>query len=190
MDIHEAIIKRRSIRKFCQKPVSLNILKELVKAASLAPSAANLQPLKYMIIIDANFREMVFDSLKWAAYIFPEGNPGKEEKPVAYIIVVVDETIEKYPAERDVGCAVENMLLLACSKNIGTCWLGAFDKEKLSTALDLPTCYRVDSVIALGYPKEESCIEKWQADVKYFKDESGKMHVPKRNIEDIIIKIE
>lgn len=189
MRIDNAIKKRRSIRKFQQKKVTLKLIKELLEAARLAPSAANLQPLKYIIVTSQSWLDKVFNALRWAAYIAPEGNPKKTERPKAYVLVLVDKAKEKFPAERDVGAAVENILLSAVSKGLASCWIGSLDKERLIKVLNLPQNYRIDSVIALGYPKEESLVENWKGDVKYFKDSQGKMHVPKRNLKDIIIEI-
>ncbi len=189
METHEAIKKRRSIRKFQEKEVDLETLKELVDAARLAPSAANLQPLKYIIVTDKRWLDLVFPTLKWAGYIAPHGNPKKDERPAAYIIVLIDKRKEKNPAQRDIGAAVENILLLATSRGLATCWIAAVNKKELTKKLELSLDYEIDSVVALGYPREESAIEEWRGDLKYFKDNQGRMHVPKRNLKDIILKI-
>lgn len=189
MNIIELIKKRRSIRRFKQEPIKLDILKELVNCARLAPSAANIQPLEYVIINDKELLNQVFKTLKWAAYIAPEGNPDENQRPTAYIIVLVNKNKEKFPAQYDIGSAVENILLSGLSKGIAGCWLGAVDKEILSKELNLDEDYKVDSVIALGYPNQESRVEKWNGDVKYWQDNKNNMHVPKRKLEDIIYSI-
>ncbi|MFO8053304.1 MAG: nitroreductase family protein [Candidatus Omnitrophota bacterium] len=189
MEVEKAIRKRRSLRKFKQNKIDLKILKKLLGAARLAPSAANIQPLKYILVTSQNWLDLVFPTLKWAAYIAPEGNPKQDEKPTAYIIILVDKTVEKFPSERDVGAAAENILLLATAKGLAACWIASVDKEKLGKDLKLSSNYKIDSVIALGYPKEESEIEDWKGDLKYFKDSQAKMHVPKRKLESLLIAI-
>jgi len=189
MDIDKAIKKRRSIRKFTQEPINADTLKDLVNCARLAPSVANLQPLEYIIIIGRESLSRVFGTLKWAAYIAPEGNPKDDERPVAYIIVLVNKDKTKFSAQHDIGAAVENILLACLSKGIGSCWLISFDKEELSSILELSDTYEVDSVIALGYPAQESIPEEYKGDIKYSKDDKGNMHVPKRTLEDIIYDI-
>jgi nitroreductase len=67
--IYDIIISRRSIRKFEQKPIDIEILKKLVNAARLAPSMANLQPLEYVIVNDPNVCDGVFSALRWAEVI-------------------------------------------------------------------------------------------------------------------------
>lgn len=189
MEIDEAIRKRRSIRKFKQKEIGINILKELIDYARVAPSAANVQPLEYYIVTDDSLKSEVFDNLKWAGYIAPEGDPKDKERPVAYIIVLVNKNKKKFPTRRDVGAAVENVLLAAINKNIGSCWLGAIDRKNLTSILELPSKYKIDSVIALGYPKEEAVVEKSKnGDIKYWKDEQGILHVPKRSLDEVIYK--
>lgn len=189
MQIDELIKKRRSIRKFKQKTIEINVLKELIDCGRLAPSAANIQPLEYVIINKNKLLSEVFDTLKWAAYIEPEGNPSKNKRPVAYIIVLVNKDKEKFPAQHDVGAAIENILLAGLSKGIAGCWLGAIDRESLFEKLKLDKNYRIDSVIALGYPDQKSLTEDWQGDVKYWQDSNSNMHVPKRGLEDIIYSI-
>jgi nitroreductase len=188
MEAYEAIRKRRSIRKFQQKVVDLEIIKELLNAARLAPSAANIQPLKYIILTSQKWLDLAFSTLNWAAYIAPEGDPKEDERPMAYLVVLVDKEKEKFPSQRDVGAAIENILLLATAKGLGSCWLASLDREKLAKMLKLSQNYKIDSIVALGYPQEESQIEDWEGDLKYFKDAQGKMHVPKRNLRDLIFE--
>ena len=93
MKIYNAIISRRTIRKFRQKPIKLSILKRMVNAGRLAPSAGNLQPLEYVIAVDDALREKIFPNVRWARDIAPEGNPKNNERPVAYIIILVNKEI-------------------------------------------------------------------------------------------------
>lgn len=189
MNLDQAVKKRRSIRSFQQKKVGLKILKEILNAGRLAPSGANIQPLNYLLVVKRFWRDKVFSSLRWAAYIFPQGNPEKDKKPQAYIIILVDKEREKIPAARDVGAAAENMMLTAVSRGLGSCWIGSFDQEKLSKDLKILPRYRIDSVIALGYPAEKSKVAAWQGNVKYYKDACGTMNVPKRNLKDLLLEI-
>jgi len=188
MKIYNAIISRRTIRKFQQKPIKLSILKRIVNAGRLAPSAGNLQPLEYVIAVDDALRERIFPNVRWAAYIAPEGNPKNNERPVAYIIILVNKEISfgsffKY----DVGASAENITLAALEEGIGCCWIGSFNRKKIENILKIPEEYRADLVLALGYPLESpECyeIEKGKS-IKYYKDTSGVLHVPKRKIADI-----
>jgi nitroreductase len=85
MGIYEAAVRRRSIRRFKDIPISREILKRCVNAARLAPSAANLQPLEYIIVDDDQLLPQVFSILKWAAYISPEGDPRGHVNPIGHV---------------------------------------------------------------------------------------------------------
>lgn len=188
MKIYNAIISRRTIRKFQQKPIKLSILKRIVNAGRLAPSVGNLQPLEYVIAVDDALREKIFPNVRWAGYIAPEGNPKNNERPVAYIIILVNKEISfgsffKY----DVGASAENITLAALEEGIGCCWIGSFNRKKIENILKIPEQYSADLVLALGYPLENPeyyDIEKGKS-IKYYKDTSGVLHVPKRKIADI-----
>ena len=185
MDVYKAILLRRSIRRFQQKPIKLELLKKFVNAARLAPSAANLQPLEYFVINDKELCPKVFETLGWAAYIKPTWAPSKEERPTAYIIPLVRDTSNKwYP--RDVSLASENIVLAAEEEDIGSCIMCKVDRDKLKEILKVPNEMIVDSVIALGYKAEKSIVEDFKGSIKYWRDENEVLHVPKRKLEDII----
>lgn len=186
MSLYDLIISRRSIRQFKQEPVSRDILQKFINASRLAPSAANRQPLEFVIVDEEKIRKEVFTCLKWAAYIAPEGNPKPGHEPVAYIVVLVNSEIREKGFEWDVGAAIENMILAALEKGIGSCWLLSVDREKLREILNIPENYKIDSVLALGYPDENPVIEDMKDSIKYWKDQAEQLHVPKRKLEDVI----
>jgi nitroreductase len=185
MSIYEKIISRRSIRQFKPRHISGEILENLVNAGRLAPSGANLQPLEFIVIDDAAIVERIFPCLKWAAYIAPEGNPRPGQEPTAYVVIVVNEKIRPQGFEWDVGAAMENMILTAWEEGIGSCWLLSIDRDSLRQILSVPETYRIDSVLALGYPAEESVVEELTESVEYWRDKQGRFHVPKRALKDI-----
>ena len=186
MTVYEAAIKRRSIRRFKQEPIPLEILKKLVNAGRLAPSSANKQPIEYIIIDESCVVERVFGTLKWAGYISPAGDPPQGERPVAYIVVLANKEKSSGSCERDAAAAIENMLLVAFEEGIGSCWLGAIDINKLTDILELPEHIKIDSVIALGYSNESPQVEILKDSVKYWKDDTGVLHVPKRRIDEVL----
>jgi len=180
------MLSRRSIRQFKSKPVSKAILKKLVNVARLAPSAANLQPLEFIVVDEDKIRNKIFNCLKWAAYIKPQGNPKPGHEPVAYIIVLVNTRTKDKGYEYDAGAAIENMILAAWEQGIGSCWLLSVERNKIQAALKIPKSYKIDSVLALGFPAEKPTKEDLKETIKYWKDKNGRLHVPKRRIEDII----
>ncbi|MFX1344594.1 MAG: nitroreductase family protein [Promethearchaeota archaeon] len=190
MDLEEIINKRRTIRRFKQDPLSLDILKKLVDFARVAPAARNIQAIEYIIVENMEMRKKLFPLVRWAGSLPEEQRtpePGRE--PTAYIIVLVNTKIKRPFVDFDVGAAVENILLGAINFGIGSCWMAAIDYKKIPELLEIPEHYDLKQVISLGYPDEESVMETYKDSFKYWKDSDGKMHVPKRDLDDIILKI-
>ncbi len=185
MSVYEAILSRRSIRRFQQKPINMELLRNFVNAARVAPSAANLQPLEYFIVTEEDLCSKIFETIGWAGYIKPTWKPSKNERPTAYIVILVKDINNKYYL-RDVGLASENIVLAAEEKHIGSCILCKIEKDKIQEILKIPDTLHVDSVIALGYKAEQAVVEDLKDSVKYWRDENEVLHVPKRNLEDII----
>ena len=186
MSLYDLIVSRRSIRQFRPEPVSQEILRDVVNAGRLAPSAANRQPLEFIVVDEEAQKSQLFPCLKWAGYIAPEGNPKPGQEPQAYVVVVVNLGIREKGFEWDSGAAIENMILAAWEKGVGSCWIISMDKERVKESLGVPDSHKVDSVVALGYPAETPVIENMRDSIKYWKDEQGCLHVPKRKLEDVI----
>lgn len=183
--VYKAIISRRSIRRFKQKKISLNLLNKFVNAARLAPSAANLQPLEYFVINEKDLCCKVFETLSWAGYIRPKWTPSENERPVAYIVILVKDPENKW-YQRDASLAAENIILTAEENGIGCCILCNVNREKLKEYLKIPIGIIIDSLIVLGYKDEKSVIEEFKGSVEYWRDNKDVMHIPKRNFKDII----
>ncbi len=186
MQMIELIKTRRTIRRFKQEKISLEILTDLVDCGRLAPSASNRQPLAYHIVQKEELLEPVFRTLSWAGYIAPRGNPGEGEKPAAYIVVLVRKGYAGSSAQHDAGAAIENIILAAWSHGIGSCWLGSVKRKELTQVLNISEEYEIDSVIALGYPAESPVTEESEDDIRYYKDEDDVLHVPKRPLKSIL----
>lgn len=188
MQIKDLINARRTIRKFSQTPLTNEQLVSYIDAARVAPSAANLQPLKYAVITERQMTDKVFETLKWAGYLKGEYNPKENERPTGYIVICVDHNISKAGYELDVGAAVENIILTALADGVGSCWLGSVERPKLKRMLNLSDNLEISCVLALGYPLENPKEAKMEnGDVKYYL-EGGVLNVPKRSLSEIIIK--
>lgn len=186
MSIYETAITRRSIRRFRDIPVPHEILERCVNAARLAPSAANLQPLEYLVVDDSQLLPEVFSTLKWAAYIRPRGDPPQGKRPRAYIVILKKKDIGMPSSVYDVGAAMENMILVGLEAGIGSCPIVSIDREKLSTILNIPGDYEIPLVLALGYPDESPVEEPFSGSVKYWKDDDDVLHVPKKKLEAVL----
>jgi nitroreductase len=187
--LKDLILQNRSYRRFHQEvPISLDDLKELVDLARQSASAANRQPLKYFLSYQPEMNARIFPSLAWAGYLKDWGGPKEGEKPAAYIIMLGDKTITQ-AFGCDHGIAAQSILLGATEKGLGGCIIGSVRRSELSQELHIPEQYEILNVIALGKPKEQVVIEAVgeDGDIKYWRDEQGIHHVPKRSLEEIIL---
>ncbi len=178
--VKDIIMGRRTVRQFRREPVDRGLLEGLVDAGRVAPSAANLQPLEFVVVDDPAVCAEVFPCLKWAAYIAPAGDPKPGQEPAAYVVTLVNTAVREKMFEYDVGAALENMILAAWGQGIGSCWLLSIDRDRLKAILGVPDGWRIDCVLALGYPAESPAVEDMEDSPKYWKDPEGRLHVPKR----------
>ena len=188
MSIFDLIKSRRTIRKFQSKPISDEMLLKYVDAARVAPSGANMQPLKYVIVKSSEMVEKVFNHVKWAGYLAPLYNPKDNERPTAFIIVLGDKNIRESGYDMDVGAAVENIILTALDDGVGACWMAAIDREEIGKLIDLGDKYVISCVVALGYSMEKPKEVKISDGIKYYLDENGTLCVPKRSLDEVLIK--
>ncbi|MBN2852124.1 MAG: nitroreductase family protein [Clostridia bacterium] len=187
MNIKDIIYERRTIRKFTDRKVSDSDLNYLIDLARMAPSGSNMQPLKYAIVNQEDNVQKVFKLTKWAGYLKGKGSPDETERPTAFIIVLNDEEIRKEGYELDAGASIQNILLGATEKGIGTAWLGAIDRDEIRNILEIPMRFRIISAIALGYANYKTVIEEEKGDIKYYLDNDDVLHIPKRKNSDIIV---
>lgn len=187
-NLMELLATRRTYRRFEQKAVSQEIIDDILVAARLASSAANRQPLSYIVVKDADKVQKVFEQTRWAGYLPPEvGQPKDDEQPVLFIAVVQNLDINR-DCDTDAGLAISNMTLAAWNHGVGSCIIGACNKEKLSEMFGLTEEQKLHTVVAFGYPSHESSVvdaEK-DGDIKYYVDEKKDYLVPKRKLEDVV----
>ncbi|MDK2902263.1 MAG: hypothetical protein PWQ93_182 [Clostridiales bacterium] len=186
MSVYDIILQRRTIRKFKQDPISRDTLHKLLNAARVAPSGSNMQPLKYLVIDEPALVDAVFQTTSWANYLEGKGTPSPNEKPVVYIIVLADKEIREDGYAVDIGLALENLILTAWEEGIGCCVQGSIDRDKIKALFTIPDKYVITDAVAMGYRAEQPVLEDAQGDdIKYYKDENGVLHVPKRRLENI-----
>lgn len=176
---------RRSIRRFKQDPVSDSILCDCVNAARLGPSGRNVQPIEYIVVTDENIRKKLFSSLHWAGYLKPSWKPGKDEQPMAYIVLIVEKKISSTYAY-DVGIALGHIVLYAEYQHIGSCILQSIDKPDVQSLLNIPKNFEIEAVVALGYKTQQPILETSEKNKKYYLDIDKVLHVPKRPMHTIL----
>jgi nitroreductase len=189
MILKDLITKNRSYRRFYQDTdVSLETLRELVDLARLSASGANKQPLKYFLSADPQKNAIIFPNLAWAGYLKDWQGPEEGERPSAYIIILGDKTISQ-SFGCDHGIAAQSILLGATERGFGGCIIGSIRRSELSQLLNISDNFEILLVIALGKPKEKVVIEpiNTDGDYKYWRDEKGVHHVPKRSLDETIL---
>ncbi|TLX76174.1 nitroreductase family protein [Labilibacter sediminis] len=187
--LKDLILKNRSYRRFYQdETISEETLTELIDLARLSPSARNAQPLKYIICNKPEVNNTIFKYLSWAGYLPDWHGPEEGERPSAYIIMLNDTSISSNFFS-DNGIASQSILLGAVEKGLGGCIIGSVERLQLQRSLDIPSKYKIVQVIALGKPKEEVVIEELDKDHKYWRDMKDVHHVPKRSLQDIVLKL-
>ncbi|HOO71064.1 MAG TPA: nitroreductase family protein [Spirochaetota bacterium] len=189
--LKDLVKRNRSYRRFFQDhAISVEELRKLVDLARLAPSAANRQPLKYILSADPDKNSVIFPFLAWAAYLKEWPGPDEGERPSAYIVMLADTRISN-EVIWDHGICAQTMLLGAVEMGYGGCIIGAVDKKGLRSSLLIPEHFRVELVLALGKPRETVVVDPVGADgdIKYWRDDSRVHHVPKRSLDELILDL-
>ncbi|MBR5614592.1 MAG: nitroreductase family protein [Clostridia bacterium] len=188
MEVSKALIERRTIRKFTQKRIEAQDLTDLIEYARLAAYPANMQPLKFAVISDAETVDKVFPFTKWAGYLPETGTPKEGERPTAYIAILGDKSI-KNSFEVEAGAAVTSMMLGAWEKGIASCWIGSLNRKELMELFKISEDdYALLYILALGYPAQKSQACNMTDSVRYFEDENKTINVPKRSVEEVLIE--
>lgn len=188
--LKDLLKKNRSYRRFYNdKKITRDQLKELIELARLTPSAANLQPLKYILISEEEMNKKVYETLNWAGYLKDWDGPIEGERPAGYIIMLRDKSITQKQSV-DEGISAQTICLGAVEQGLGCCIIASINRTKLTENLNIDHNFDIALVIALGYPKENVIIEDAKEDgsIKYYRDNKGNHYVPKRSVNELIIK--
>jgi len=146
MNTIEVLKTRRSIRRYINKPIPDEIIKDIIDCARLAPTANNKQPWLFVVIKDKKLKEKIAELTDYGKFI---------KQADCCIAVFCEDT--KYYLE-DGSAATENILLAAWYYGIGSCWIAGDKKsyaEEIRKILEIPQKYKLVSLISLGYPEKE-----------------------------------
>lgn len=187
--IRDLIIRNRSYRRFDQSvKIDVSAIRKWIELARFSASGMNAQPLKYCICTDQETGNKIFHHLGWAGYLKNWSGPEEGERPVAYIVLIHDKNIAQN-FYCDDGIAAQSILLGATEDGFGGCIIGTVNKVKVSGIIGLPVNMEILWVIALGKPVEKVVLEDVRdGDIKYWRDAAQVHHVPKRPLDEIVIK--
>ena len=152
MDAYDAIITRRSIRKFTSEKVTDDQLEAVLKAAMMAPSAGNQQPWHFIVLQNRSKMDEMTELHPYVSMI---------KSASCAIIVLGDTSLEKYPGywAQDCSAATQNMLLAIHSMGLGAVWCGIYPRgdrvEAFRNYFKLPDNIYPLCIIPIGYPAEE-----------------------------------
>ena len=156
MDVLDAIKTRRSVRKYLDKPVEDEKLNVILEAGRLAPSASNRQEWRFVIVRDPTTRRRLAEAASSQTFV--------GQAPVVIVACAqTDGHVMRcgqlcYPI--DVAIALDHMSLAATELGLGTCWIGAFNEQKVKEILGIPKEIRVVELMPLGYPSDSSVMRK------------------------------
>jgi nitroreductase len=190
MKLREIVAITRSYRRFDQSvSISYKVLEQLIDLARLSASGANRQPLKYLIYNTPEDCAKVFPSVVWAAYLRDWDGPAEGERPSAYIIILGDKTLaEGFGVDH--GIAAQSIMLGATEEGFGGCMIASIRRELLRNELHIPDRFEILLILALGKPVENVIIDRIKdGDIKYWRDSEQNHHVPKRSLDELIIKL-
>jgi len=154
MELLDAINRRRSIRKYLDRPVEFEKLTTIIDAARKAPSAGNLQNWAFIMVTERSLIKQISEYCVEQYWV--------QTAPVLIIVCALPEKHEMYYGLRgkrlyniqDCAAAIENLLLAATDLGLGSCWIGAFEEDKIRSALVIPPDVRPQAIVTLGYSDE------------------------------------
>ncbi len=151
MDFKDVISARKSVREYADKPVEEDKLSKVLDAARLAPSWANKQCCRYIVVKDkAKIQELAgrFGWLKQAPVIIvacADPKDSGDRNGMNYYLV-------------DVGISMQQLVLAATALELSSCWIGAFDEATVKKVLGVPENIKVVAMTPLGYPAKKEGI--------------------------------
>jgi nitroreductase len=186
MDTMESIKTRRSVRRFSDQPVEPEKLQAVLEAVQAAPSWANMQCWRMVVVTTAETRAQLSELSYVESFFAARGyktNPaqkGLAEAPVVIVLCAVPEQSGEMGGQQyyltDCGIAAGNLMLAAHALGLATVFVGVLDEQQIGDLLDIPPGMRIVGLFPLGYPLSETkggpprkpldeivCYEKWKS---------------------------
>lgn len=191
MTFAELVATSRTCRYF-KNSVHLTegILSDLVNMAHLSPSARNLQPLRYALVVSPEARNELFPLLNMAGGRSAEERADESRAPAGYIVIVAPRGLNDFGL-MDIGIAAQTVNLAARTAGLACCMIGAFNKPAVDKFLGVPEAMESRLVLALGAPSEDCRLTGPSADgsLSYYNDAEGVHWVPKLTLNDVIMLV-
>lgn len=155
MEVSQAIRERRSVRSYKKEKIPEEDLKKIIDAGRWAPSAGNRQPLELVIIKEKETKRQLANAALGQKFI--------TEAPVAVVVCAnLPRTTSRYGDRgsnlyviQDTAAATQNIHLMAYALGYATCWVGAFNDEKVNEVINAPEEIRPLAIIPIGKPDKK-----------------------------------
>ena len=191
--LKDLVVKSRSYRGYDEsRRITEQELLELVDCARFAPSSVNGQPFCYLLLHEKEDTDRLQPLTGWAKALPGMKLPHPGKCPTAFIVICQntewDDNLNRYL--RDVGAVAQTMLLAAAEKDLGGIMIGNFSPAKVSEAMKLPETIVPMLIVAFGKPDEKIVLTEVSSgeSIKYYRDDQDVHYVPKRKLEDIVIR--
>jgi len=142
----DLIRSRRSVRKFADRPIPEDLLQQILEAGRWAPSGANAQPWRFVVVTRRDTLKVIAEACYYSA--FKSGHVGEA---AALVVICADRKSGSPTYLLDCAIAGTNMTLMAHALGIGSCWIGAFEEDTVRKILNIPETIRSVALIAFGY---------------------------------------
>jgi len=152
MEVFDCIRSRHAIRSYDKKDVPNDLIGQIIEAGIHAPSAGNMQPWEFIIVKDKSTKKELAIAALRQRHV--------EEAPVVIVVCAnIEKNVYRFHDRgrtlyviQDTAAAIENILLAANALGLGTCWVGAFEEEKVKSILDIPENLRPVALLTIGFP--------------------------------------
>jgi nitroreductase len=153
MEFDKVYLGRRSIRRYKNKNVPLNIIGDILDLAEFAPSSGNLQNWKFVVVTELEKRQAIADASLQQSWMV--------DAPVHIVICNDYNKVKEHYGKLGKMYSIQNcanvafgIMLAAYDRGLGSCWVGAFDNEAVQRVLEIPEEFDPEIIITIGYADE------------------------------------
>ncbi|MFT4889444.1 MAG: nitroreductase [Halobacteriales archaeon] len=151
MDVRDAILERRSVRSYTDRPLPRETIETVLDSVRMAPSASNRQDWRFLVADDEGTIEALYEAAEQQEFVL--------EASAVIAGVATDPETEMQCGIRagvvDVSIALDHLMLRAAEEGLGTCWLGAFDQDESREILGVPEDEEIVALMTIGYPQAD-----------------------------------
>jgi len=146
MSLIDAVLSRRSVRRYEPKEIPKDVLDKILEAGRQAPSAANKQPWHFIVLTDSEIKKELSKGLF---------NRFIKDAPVTIVGCAHKDLIAGKWSIVSTTIALQNMVVAAWAIGVGSCWIGDFNEEKAKRLLSIPENWNIIALVSFGYPAEK-----------------------------------